>query len=158
MNRANIQDGRMIEVLQNAVNTELTVSQHYWGRSIYWDNLNIPKLKEMYAKEADEERGHAKLVADRMTFLGVSPEIAPSMDRATQGSLKQQFMEDLQGEITVANQYTTWVQESLEKRDFVTMKILQLILEQTEEHVNYLQGELDKIDLMGEPLYLESWM
>ena len=143
--RAKIQDKRITDVLQQSVNTELTVSQHYWGRAAYWRGRGMKRLTEMYEKEANEERGHAQLSADRMVFLGTDPELVPQMEKApsTKSSLKQHFTEDLTGEVTVANQYTEWVQKAMDLQDFVTFEIFRKILRETEEHVDFLQMEQD---------------
>jgi bacterioferritin len=155
--KARVQDSRIVQTLQDAVNTELAVSQHYWSRAVYWRNLGVEKLAEMYAKEADEERGHAKLVSDRMAFLGVQPSMQPGYELPTHGTLREQFTEDLQGEVTVANTYTSWVQEAQDKQDFVTYEILLKILRETEEHADYLQGQLAVADQIGDALFLARW-
>lgn len=151
------QDNPLLEVLQEAVATELTVSNHYWGRAVYWRNRNLDKLAAMYEKEADEERGHAKLVADRLSFLGNEPEIAPGPVESTEGSLKEQLQQDLDGETAVADQYSKWVRKALDADDFVTQEILTKILRETEEHTDWLQGQLAQIEMLGEQNYLLSW-
>lgn len=155
--RAKIQDDRMIPILQQSVNTELTVSQHYWGRAVFWRNLGVEKLAEMYQKEAEEERGHAQMAADRMAFLGAQPRLAPTEERPASGSLRRQFEEDLAGEVAVANQYSVWVAEALSRQDFSTMDVLKKILLETEEHVDKLQGELAVADQLGDELFLARW-
>ena len=155
--RAAIQDERITGLLQRAVNTELTVSQHYWGRAVYWRNLGMKKLVAYYEKEATEERGHAQLVADRSAFLGIVPEMNPEPFQPTATVLSRQFSEDLAGEIAVADQYAEWVQEALDLKDFVTMDVLKRILKETEDHVDYLQQELSIAQAMGDQLFFARW-
>ena len=152
------QYGKMVPILQEATNIELTVSQHYWNRARYWKVQGIPKLAEMYGKEADEERGHAALVAERMLFLGQSPVLLPGQDKPVAGALRQQFEEDLAGEVAVADQYTEWVQTAMMEQDFVTMDVMKLILEQTEEHALYLQDQLRLMDTLTDANYIQTWM
>lgn len=154
---AAIQDKRITDLLQKAVSTELTVSQHYWGRAVYWRNLGMKKLVDYYEKEATEERGHAQMVADRSAFLGVIPWVSPEPFLPTATVLSKQFSEDLAGEIAVAGQYTEWVQEALELRDFATMDILKHILKETEDHVDFLQQELSIAQAMGDQLFFARW-
>lgn len=158
MDKAKVQNSEMLDILQQAVTTELTVSQHYWGRAAFWKGHGIPKLAAMYDKEATEERGHGQLVADRMIFLGKEPSIQPHNVDPTAGSLKTQFSEDLTGEVEVADRYTKWVKTALDKSDFVTMDILKKILLETEEHVDWLQNQLEIMDWMGEENYLQTWV
>lgn len=158
MLRAKMQNSQLMEVLQQAVNTELSVSQHYWGRAAYWRGVGAGRLTTMYEGEANEERGHAQLVADRMIFLGQQPELRPQTEIPTQETLKQQFTKDLAGEVLVANTYVGWIQQALDLEDFTTQRILERILKETEEHINFIQGELLKMDLIGEENYLQTWM
>jgi bacterioferritin len=158
VDKAEVQNNELIPLLKQALTTELTVSNHYWGRAKYWKGRGVAKLGQMYEKEADEERGHATLVADRMVFLGTDPDVAPQKVEATAGTLKQQFSEDLEGEVEVANQYRPWVQKALDQKDFVTMDILKRILLETEEHADWLQNQLEMMDSMGEQNYFQTWM
>jgi bacterioferritin len=153
------QNGELLTVLQQALNTEMTVSNHYWARAVYWQGNGVKKLAQMYEKEATEERGHAQLVADRMIFLDGAPKTAPSVIEAVEGNLKTQFSEDLDGEVEVANQYTGWTQTALAAKDFGTYAVLQKILDETEAHVDWLQNELQLIAQLGEPIYFQGrWL
>lgn len=154
-----VQDDRaMFDTLRKAVDVELTVSQHYWARAVHWRNAGLKKLADYYAKEADEERGHAKLVADRMAFLGIEFGLQPEVEQPTgNDKIETHFVEDLAGEAAVADQYVGWVREAWEKKDHVTEEILRRILRETEEHADWLQGELRKVRAMGEGIYLATW-
>lgn len=154
---AKVQSAKMAAVLQAAINTELTVSQHYWSRAVYWRSRQMKRLAEMYSKEADEERGHAQTAADRLTFLGTDPAMSPESESPGGGTLREQFEEDLAGEVAVANTYGPWIEQALDAGDYTTFKLLSAILEQTEEHVDFLQAELDKASAMGEENWVQSW-
>lgn len=155
--KAKVQDSRLSGILQQAANTELTVSQHYLSRAVFWRNVGLTRLAEAYEKEADEERGHFRLVADRMAFLGTMPELRPDAENPATGSLKTQTLQDLNGEVLVADQYAIWVRACLDLGDFTTMDIMKRILLETEEHADHLQGQLAQIEQMGEEVYLGTW-
>lgn len=158
MKKAKVQSGELFAILQEAVVTELTVSLHYWGRAAFWRSRGVPKLAAAYTKEATEEQGHGQLLLDRMLFLGKMPELRTGKVSLTEGAISAQLEEDLTGEIEVANKYATWVQTALEQKDFVTMDILKQILRDTEEHVDWLQSQLDIALRVGDQNYLQSWV
>jgi bacterioferritin len=148
----------MLDLLQEAASIELTVSQHYWARAAYWRGFGVKKLVEMYEKEAEEERGHAKLVTDRAVFLGKQPTLEPDKEAPTQGSLREQMTQDLAGEVVVADRYVAWVKVALDAGDFVTMNIFKQILKETEAHVDWLQGQLKIAGELGDELFLARWV
>jgi bacterioferritin len=148
--------GRMLDILNQSINVELTVSIHYQQRSFYW--IASPRLSEMYSKEAEEERGHMKLVSDRLVFLGRQPGLSVTADAISGGSIKEQFLEDLSGEVSVADQYQPWVREAFDQHDFVTMDIFKQILKETESHAYWIQNQISLIEQMGEESYLQTWV
>jgi bacterioferritin len=145
----------MLETLQRAVDVELTISQHYWSRSVFW--VNVPRLAEMYQKEAEEERGHAKLMADRSVVLGRQPSMAPQAEMPTSGTIREQFTEDLKGEVAVAEQYRGWVQRAMDSQDFATEDVLRKILKETEDHAEWVARQLDSMDQLGDENYQQTW-
>lgn len=147
----------MLALLQEAASVELTVSQHYWARAAYWRGLGVKNLVDMYEKEAAEERGHAQMVNDRAVFLGQQPTLEPDKEAPTQGSLREQMTQDLAGEVVVADRYVVWVKAALDAADFVTMDIFKQILAETEDHVDWLQGQLKIAGELGDELFLSRW-
>lgn len=88
-------------------------------------------------KHADEEMGHAKLLADRINYLGGVP-IATMTPAKTGVSTTVMLTQDKEGEEDAIARYTTRIQEAESLKDFGTKQILIDILEDEEEHRNDL--------------------
>lgn len=154
-------NGKILTLLQKAVNAETTSRNLYWARSVFWRSMGLAKLADYYLQQSQE--GHAQRNADRMAFLGQQPAIEPTMvsliykgniaDRA----ISTQFRVDLQVEIALADDYAQWIGEATSQADYVTREMWIEVLKSTQEHIQFLQGELRQIDLIGEDNYLASW-
>ncbi len=148
----------MLNKLQEALNTELRVSQHYLARHLYWKNLNAEKLAEAYKLESVEEQGHATLVADRMQMLGGVPELNPGREPPVAGTLRGQYEEDLGLENQVVRFYLKLVSDAASVGDYTTEDILRRILRESEDHAHSLSVEIEKCKLIGDDLWTANWL
>lgn len=156
--KAEVQENnaKILGLLQDAVNAETVSRNLYWARSIFWRSIGLTKLADYYFQQGQED--HAQRSADRMAFLGQQPAMNPTaVASITEDSIAEQFRLDLQVEITLASKYGNWINAAEEAGDYVTRKVWEEVLKSTEEHIQYLQGELKQIDLIGEDNYLASW-
>jgi bacterioferritin len=149
-------NAKILSLLQEAVNAETTSRNLYFARHVFWDSVGLHKLAEYYEKQSQED--HAQRSADRMAFLGQQPSVEPAKVAAIdEASIAEQLRVDLQVEIALADKYAEWAKEAETENDFVTRKIWVEVLLSTQEHVQFLQGEIRQIDLIGEDNYLASW-
>jgi bacterioferritin len=147
---------KILSCLQEAVNAELTSRNLYWARSVFWRSVGLTKLADYYLQQSQED--HAQRSADRMAFLGKQPYMEPTAVSAiTEDSIAEQFRIDLQVEIELANNYADWIKLAGSERDYVTRNVWEAVLASTQEHIQFLQGELKQVELIGEDNYLASW-
>lgn len=147
---------KILDLLQEAVNAELTSRNLYWARSVFWRSIGLTKLADYYLQQSQED--HAQRSADRMAFLGQQPAMKPTAVAAVEDdSIAEQFRVDLQVEIALADNYGYWIQIADTEDDRVTRRMWGEVLKSTQEHIQFLQGALKQIDLIGEDNYLASW-
>lgn len=147
---------KILDLLQEAVNAELTSRNLYWARSVFWRSIGLTKLADYYLQQSQED--HAQRSADRMAFLGQQPAMEPTAVAAVEDdSIAEQFRVDLQVEIALADNYGYWIQIADTEDDRVTRRMWGEVLKSTQEHIQFLQGALKQIDLIGEDNYLASW-
>jgi bacterioferritin len=155
---AKVQDNnaKIIGLLQEAVNAEITSRNLYWARSVYWRSQGMSKLADYYLQQSQED--HAQRSADRMAFLGQQPAMEPTkVAYIDENSVAEQLRIDLQVEIELADGYAQWIKMAEQEGDYVTRQLWIEVLRSTQEHVQFLQGELRQMDLIGEDNYLASW-
>ena len=150
----------ILRQLQTIANMEITTSLHYLSRACHWKSRRFKRLGRFYRRTSDEERGHFVLIAKRMEQLGGDPEIRPENIEVAGDPvpLKDSFGEDLAGELAVAAEYVGLADLSLSKRDYRTLRIAQHQLKDTEDHVDLIRREIEKLSLIGEENYLTEWM
>jgi bacterioferritin len=155
-----VQEGNetILGMLQQCVDAETSSRNLYFARSVFWRNVGLTKLADYYLTQSQEI--HCQLSADRMAFLGRQPGMSPStMDAITEDQdVAEQYRVDLQVEVALADDYASFIKVAEQAGDYVTRNVWQTVLASTQEHVDYLQGELNKLSLVGAENYLATWM
>jgi bacterioferritin len=150
-----IDNASVLRLLQEAVDAETTSRNLYWARSVYWRGKGFDKLAKYYLDQSNED--HAQVSADRMTFLGSHPSVSPSPVAKVEGNVREQLEQDLAVEVQLADGYAEWVKTAAEAGDYVTEDLWRGVLKGTQEHVNWLQQQIEQCVSLGEQLYLASW-
>jgi len=139
----------IVEQLNAALATEwvcvLRYMRHYYSAT----GLVSGSVKEHFLEHADEERGHADLLAERIVQLGGEPDLDPAT--LTQRShaeyqvgktLKDMVKEDLIAERIAIESYRELI-NYVGDRDTTTKKLLEHILADEEEHADEFRDLLD---------------
>lgn len=148
--------------LQQMVNAETFSRNLYWLRSALWRSVGLIKLADYYLRQSQED--HAQRNADRLLFLSVPGEglsVSPvEVHILVPGkTLEEQFKEDLEVEGKLAASYREGIKlaESEEEKDYGTAGMWREVLKSTEEHIDWLKGQIKQIELMGLGVYLDGW-
>jgi bacterioferritin len=132
-----------IDALNRDLSLEYAASIQYVVHAAnFTDPSDVSFAKELN-KHADEESSHAKLLADRINFLGglVTIEVG---DRNTASDTKTMIQQDLDGEQTSIDRYKTRISEAEKFGDIGTAQTLRAILADEEEHKSDLLAYLKK--------------
>jgi bacterioferritin len=148
-------DPKVIQNLNLILRNELTAINQYFLHARMLRHWGVTKLGDHEYHESIDEMRHADMLIDRILFLGGLPNLQ-DLDKLLIGEnvkeilecdlkLEQKGMGDLRDGIVLAEGV----------RDFVSRELLKDILKSEEEHVDFIETQLDMIDLMGIQNYIQ---
>ena len=104
------------------------------------------------------EMKHAEMLIDRILFLEGTPEIARYDVIRVGTNVKEQFENDLKLEMGGVAHYNAAIALCIQVNDGGTRELLEGILTESEEHVDWLEQQLNLIAQVGLQNYLQSQM
>jgi bacterioferritin len=147
---------RIIEVLNAGLTIELTAINQYFIQAKMCKDWGFHKLAAHHYEESIEEMKHAELLIDRMLFLEGVPEIARYDVIRVGSDVKEQLENDLLLEGNAVNTYNGGVQLAAEVGDAGSKEIIERIVVESEESVDWLETQLHQIKTIGMELYLSG--
>ncbi len=145
---------RTIETLNARLADELTAISQYIVHSEMNANWGYEKLHEAIEKRAIEEMKHAESLIARILFLEGTP-IVSKLNQMNIGSeIEAQHQNDLAAEVAAVKLYNEGIGLAAEVRDNGTRELFESILKDEEDHVDWLEAQLDQIKQMGVQNYL----
>lgn len=151
-------DEKVIQLLNQALAIELTAINQYFLHARIYDNWGLKALGKHEFDESIEEMHHADKLIERILFLDGLPNMQ-DLGKLKIGKTVPDCMQgDLELEVNGRIHYVEAVAYCESARDFVSRDILQGILSDTEEHIDYLETQLDLIEKTGLQNYLQTAM
>jgi bacterioferritin len=149
---------QVIDALNRALTIELTAINQYFCQAKMCKNWGFMKLAGKHYEESIGEMKHAEKIIDRVLFLDGVPEIARYDVIRVGTNVKEQFENDLQLEMGGVKAYNELVDLCIKVKDNNTHKLALEILEDSEEHVDWLETQLGLIQAVGLERYLSEQM
>ncbi len=151
-------DQKIIELLNQALKAELTSINQYFLHSRMMEDWGFHRLAEKEYQESIEEMNHADALIKRILFLEGLPNLQ-ELGRLRIGENPREALEcDLALEREAAPMYRDAVEQAEKSRDYVSRDLFQKILDDEEEHIDWLETQLDLMKRIGEERYLQSQM
>lgn len=147
-----------IEALNGALTIELTAINQYFCQAKMCKNWGYHKLAAKHYHESMGEMKHAEMIIDRVLFLEGVPEIARYDVIRVGATIKEQFENDLALETKGVKAYNEAVDLCLKLKDGGTRELMERILVESEEHVDWLETQLGIIEQIGLEKYLAEQM
>jgi len=145
---------RIIEKLNDLLADELTAINQYMVQSEMCANWGYEKLHKAIEQDAIQEMKHAEKLIGRILFLEGSPTVtrlkAINIGTEVPGILQNNW----DAEAGAVKAYNDGVRLATEAVDNGTRELLESILKEEEEHIDWLEAQLDQIKQMGIQNYL----
>jgi bacterioferritin len=146
-------DARVIEFLNEQLTGELTAINQYFLHARMQENWGYHKLAEHTRSESIEEMHHAEMITDRILFLEGLPNYQRLGTLEIGQTLPEQFRSDLAVEVAAVNRLREGVAYMRSIGDITSANLFEKILDNEEDHIDYLETQLDLIESLGLPLY-----
>jgi bacterioferritin len=148
----------VLDALNRALTIELTAINQYFCQAKMCMNWGYDRLGKKHYSESLGEMKHAEKLIDRILFLEGVPEIARYDVIRVGTHVKEQFENDLKLELGGVDAYNQAIDLCLRVRDGGTRELLEGILTESEEHVDWLEKQLGLIEQVGLQNYLQAQM
>jgi bacterioferritin len=142
-------DAKVIEHLNIILKNELTAINQYFLHSRMLRDWGVSELAEYEYKESIDEMKHADWLIERILFLEGLPNLQ-DLDRLRIGENVKEILEcDLAMENKAIPDLRDAAEHANSVRDYVSRDLFEKILISEEEHVDYLETQLDLIERIG---------
>jgi bacterioferritin len=145
---------KIIALLNDLLADELTAISQYMVHSEMCANWGYEKLHEHTEKRAIDEMKHAEKLIGRLLFLEGQPVVSNLNKISIGSSIEAQLKHDLEAEADAVKAYNDGIRLCIELGDNGSRELIEDILEDEEEHLDWLEAQLDQINQMGLPNYL----
>ena len=148
-------DKKVIEHLNKALKAELTAINQYFLHSRMLGDWGVSKLAKKEYDESIEEMQHADKIIERILFLGGLPNLQ-ELGKLYIGEDVKEILEcDMKLEDEAIPMYKDAIEICEKLRDYGTRDLLQTILNDEEEHVDFLETQFDLIKQVGIQNYIQ---
>ncbi|MDX2274698.1 MAG: bacterioferritin [Hyphomonadaceae bacterium] len=149
-------DTDVLKKLNQILTNELTSINQYFLHARMYESDGYGKLGKKTYEESIEEMKHADRLVKRILLL----EGLPNLQSLNKLQIGEAVPERLQADLNAEKTGHAAIKEAValceEKGDYVSRDMLTDILEDTEEHIDFLETQLQNIDQMGLQNYLQS--
>lgn len=151
-------DAQAIAHLQAQLKNELTAINQYFVHYRMLKHWGFDKLAKKEYEESIGEMKHADQLMDRIFML----DGLPNLQDLGKLNIAENVPEMLSSDLALERGAQATIKDGIAycetARDYVSRDLLQDILDDTEEHIDFLETQLELIDKVGLPNYLQSQM
>lgn len=147
-------DPRVIDALNEILTGELTAINQYFLHARMCKNWGYDRIAHIVYKESIDEMKHSQRLVDRILFLEGIPNLQKLGKINVGETVPEQFESDLKLEHQALNNLRAAIKVCFEAPDHVSRELFEHILEDEEEHVDWLETQLGLIKELGLQNYL----
>jgi bacterioferritin len=149
-------DPKVIALLNQVLKAELTAINQYFLHAEMCENWSYKRLAEHTRKESIEEMQHAEKLMERILYLDGTPNMSDYFKINIGPNVKAQFQSDLQVEYDAVKRLNAGIETCVDLGDNGSRELLESILTDEEEHIDWLEAQLHAISEMGIEAYLSQ--
>jgi bacterioferritin len=147
-------DAKVIDLLNEILTGELTAINQYFLHAKMCQNWGYIRLADHVRKESIDEMKHADRLIERVLFLEGLPNVQRLGKLNIGQTVVEQLKNDLAFEMEAVPRLNKAITECRTIGDNGTVDLLEKILVSEEEHVDWLEAQLDLVKQIGEAHYL----
>jgi bacterioferritin len=147
-------DAKVIAILNEVLKAELTAINQYFLHAEMCENWGYEKLAKHTRKESIEEMTHAEKLMERILYLDGTPNMSDYFKINIGPDVKAQLQNDLNVEYDAVKRLNRGVALCVQLGDNGSRELLESILTDEEEHIDWLEAQLHAISEMGIENYL----
>ena len=153
-----VQDPKVFEHLNTVLKNELTAINQYFLHSRMLKDFGLNRLAQHEHDESIEEMKHADALIQRILLIEGVPNLQ-ELGHLRIGERPEEMLRcDLALEMQALQDLRAGIEFCETVQDYVTRELFESILEDEEEHVDWLETQLDLIERIGISHYLEQQM
>ena len=146
-------DAKVIEFLNRGLRHELAAINQYWLHYRLLANWGFNDLAKYWRKESIEEMEHADKLVERIIFLDGFPNMQVIDPLHIGQNVKEVLNCDLAAEHSARALYEDAATHCHAVKDYVTRDLFESLMKAEEEHIDFLETQLDLISKIGIELY-----
>ncbi|MBN1285690.1 MAG: bacterioferritin [Anaerolineae bacterium] len=147
---------QILDKLNALLADELTAINQYMVHSEMCDDWGYEKLHGAVEQRAITEMKHAEALIARILFLEGTPIVSKLNPIHIGADVEAQYKNDLVAEQDAIKAYNEAIRVVVKEGDYGTRALLGSILKDEEEHLDWLESQLDQIEQMGIQNYLSG--
>ena len=149
-------DSKVIEHLNKVLYNELTAINQYFLHYRMYKNWGFKELADHEYHESIDEMKHADQLIDRILFLDGLPNLQKLGKLLIGEGPIEAISCDLKLELDAHADLKAAITYCEEVRDYVSRDLFKHILESEEEHIDWLETQIELIRQIGEANYLQT--
>ena len=149
-------DKKVIAFLNKALGNELIAINQYFLHAKMYKDWGMTNLAEHEYHESIDEMKHADILTERILFLEGLPNLQDLGALRIGENVKEMLESDLTLELDAVPALKDGIEYSESIGDYVSRDLFQNILESEEEHIDWLETQLELIEKMSIQNYIQA--
>lgn len=151
-------DNSVIKLLNTQLTNELSAINQYFLHARMYQHWGLEKIGKKEYEESIGEMKHADKLINRILMLEGLPNLQALHKLMIGESTPEMLQCDLQLEMISQKTVKEGIAACEAVGDYVSRQVFQDILDDTEEHIDWIETQVDLIDKIGLQNYLQSQM